>query len=90
MAVESQAMAAKALKKLVTDLRRVLDKGKLGKVDSVIGEKRLLEIEVEDLAQGRFPAELYERLVEEGQIGDDEEYWPREEEYWKDEYEGYR
>jgi hypothetical protein len=90
MDAEAERLSNAALKKVITELRRVLDKAKLGKVDSVIGQKRLLEIEVEDLAQGRYPAELYERLVEEGQIGDDEEFWPPEEEVWKDEYEGFR
>ncbi len=83
-------LAAKAVGGLYGDLRKVLDRAKLGKIDSVIGQKRKAEIQVEDMAQGRFPPELYNRLLEEGLIGDDEELWPAEGEYWKDEYEGYR
>jgi tetratricopeptide (TPR) repeat protein len=83
-------LAQRALDRLYTDTRRVLDKAKLGKIDAVIGQKRALDIEVSDLAAGRFPAELHGRLWEEGLIGDDEEFWPFEGEYWKDEYEGFR
>jgi tetratricopeptide (TPR) repeat protein len=83
-------LAQVAVEKLYIDTRRVLDKAKLGKIDAVIGEKRKLDIEVSDLAAGRFPAELHGQLWEQGLIGDDEEYWPFEGEYWKDEYEGFR
>ncbi len=79
-----------ALDRLHTDLRRVLDKAKLGKIDSVIGQKRKLELEIEDLAQGRYPPELYGKMYEDGIIADDEEYWPPEGEFWSDEYEGWR
>ncbi len=84
------AMAKESLDKLYIDTRRVLDKAKLGKIDAVIGQKRRLEIEVQDLASGRFPPELHGHLWEQGLIGDDEEYWPFEGEYWADEYEGWR
>jgi tetratricopeptide (TPR) repeat protein len=83
-------LAEKAIDALYADVRHVLDKAKLGKIDAVIGQKRRLEIEVQDLASGRFPAELHGRLWEAGLIGDDEEYWPFEGEYWADEYEGWR
>lgn len=86
----AEKLARQALDGVWTDLRRVVDKAKLGKVDSVIGQKRKLEIEVEDMAQGRFPPELHGKLYEEGLIGDDEEYWPPEGEFWADEYEGWR
>ncbi|WP_428261828.1 hypothetical protein [Haliangium sp.] len=83
-------LAQQAIDRLYGDIRRVLDKAKLGKIDAVIGQKRRLDIEVSDLAAGRFPAELTGRLWEEGLIGDDEEFWPFEGEYWADEYEGWR
>jgi len=79
-----------ALDKLYDDTRRVLDKAKLGKVDAVIGQKRKLDIEVQDLAAGRFPEELVGRMWNASMIGDDEEYWPFQGEYWADEYEGWR
>ena len=84
------AMTVKALQDLHTNTKRILDKAKLGKIDAVIGQKGKLDIEVQDLAAGRWPAELHGRLWEEGLIGDDEEYWPFQGEYWADEYEGWR
>ncbi len=86
----TDGLAVDALDRLYLDLRRVLDKAKLGKIDAVIGQKRILDIEVTDLSSGRFPPELHGKLWEQGLIGDDEEYWPFEGEMWKDEYEGWR
>lgn len=86
----SDELSARMVERLYKDTRRVLDKARLGKVDAVIGQKRKLDIAVQDLASGRFPAELFGRLWNAGQIGDDEEVWPLEGEYWADEYEGFR
>ncbi len=86
----ANTMAKDSLDTLYMETRRVLDKAKLGKIDAVIGQKRRLEIEVQDLASGRFPAELHGQLWEQGLIGDDEEFWPFEGEFWADEYEGWR
>ncbi len=83
-------LAIAAVEHLWEDTRKVLDKAKLGKVDAVIGQKRKLDIEVQDLAAGRFPEELIGRLWNASMIGDDEEYWPFQGEYWADEYEGWR
>ncbi len=86
----SDELSLRMIERLYRDTRRVLDKAKLGKVDAVIGQKRKLDIQVQDLASGRFPAELIGRLWNAGMIGDDEEVWPFEGEYWADEYEGFR
>ena len=59
-------------------------------IDAVIGKKKKLEIEIANLRQGRFPADLFATLQLEGLMGDDEEYWPFEGEYWSDEYENYK
>ncbi len=83
-------LAIAAIDHLYEETRKVLDKAKLGKVDAVIGQKRKLDIEVQDLAAGRFPEELIGRLWNASMIGDDEEYWPFQGEYWADEYEGWR
>jgi tetratricopeptide (TPR) repeat protein len=83
-------LAQSAIEKLYADTRRVLDKAKLGKIDAVIGQKRKLDIEVQDLAAGRFPEELIGRMWNASMIGDDEEFWPWEGEFWADEYEGWR
>lgn len=90
LSTRADDMAKTSLDTLYLEARRVLDKAKLGKIDAVIGQKRRLEIEVQDLAAGRFPAELHGKLWEQGLIGDDEEFWPFQGEYWKDEYEGFR
>ena len=87
---QADAISKAAVDKLWAETRRVLDKAKLGKIDAVIGQKRRLEIEVQDLAAGRFPPELFGKMWERGLIGDDEEWWPFEGEFWKDEYEGFR
>ena len=83
-------LAQAMIEKLYEDTRHVLDKAKLGKVDAIIGQKRKLDIAVQDLAAGRFPEELRGRLWNASMIGDDEEYWPFQGEYWADEYEGWR
>jgi len=83
-------LAQIAIERLYEDTKKVLDKAKLGKVDAVIGQKRKLDIEVQDLAAGRFPEELRGRLWNASMIGDDEEFWPFQGEYWSDEYEGFR
>ena len=83
-------LAQQSVDKLYADTRRVLDKAKLGKVDAIIGQKRKLDIEVQDLAAGRFPEELIGKLWNASMIGDDEEFWPWEGEFWSDEYEGWR
>ena len=82
--------AARGSGPVENDTKKVLDKARLGKVDAVIGQKRALDIKVQDLAAGRFPAELHGKLWEQGLIGDDEEFWPFEGEFWADEYEGWR
>jgi TolA-binding protein len=83
-------LAQAAVDKLYTDTRRVLDKAKLGKVDAIIGQKRKLDIAVQDLASGRFPEELIGKMWNASMIGDDEEFWPWQGEFWADEYEGWR
>jgi hypothetical protein len=83
-------LAQAAVDKLYSDTRRVLDKAKLGKVDAIIGQKRKLDIAVQDLAAGRFPEELIGKMWNASMIGDDEEFWPWQGEFWSDEYEGWR
>jgi TolA-binding protein len=85
-----EKLAQGALDRLYDDTRKVLDKAKLGKIDAIIGQKRKLDIEVQDLAAGRFPEELIGRLWNASMIADDEEYWPFEGVYWADEYSGWR
>ncbi len=88
------AASGELIRQALGDLRLKLDgmlrQARLGKIDAVVGQKRKLERQIEDLAAGRFPAEMFGKLHIEGLIGDDEEYWPPEPERWADEYENYK
>jgi tetratricopeptide (TPR) repeat protein len=88
------AASGELIRQALADLRVKLDgmlrQARLGKIDAVVGQKRKLERQIEDLAAGRFPAEMFGKLHIEGLIGDDEEYWPPEPERWADEYENYK
>jgi tetratricopeptide (TPR) repeat protein len=86
----TSSIANKALVDLDKRLRELLRRARLTHIDAVIGKKKKLEIEIENLRQGRFPADLFATLQLEGLMGDDEEYWPFEGEYWSDEYENYK
>ncbi len=86
-AVHLVGLSLLSLRGRLDDLVR---RGRLGKLDAVVGQKRKLEKQIEDLAAGRFPPEMFGRLHLEGLIADDEEYWPPEPERWADEYEGYK
>ena len=57
-------LAQLEIEQLYQDTRKVLDKAKLGKIDAIIGQKRKLDIQVQDLAAGRFPEELHRAPVE--------------------------
>ncbi len=83
-------IANKALGDLDKRLRDLLRQARLTQIDAIIGKKKKLEIEVEHLRDGRYPADLFATLQLEGLMGDDEEYWPFEGEYWSDEYENYK
>jgi outer membrane protein assembly factor BamD (BamD/ComL family) len=86
----SRELVKEALQTLRGRMEQLLKRARLGRIDAVVGEKRKLEREIEDLAAGRFPPELFGKLHIEGLIGDDEVYWPPEKERWADEYEKYK
>ena len=86
----SGELVRQALVELRGKLDAMLRQARLGKIDAVVGEKRKLERQIEDLAAGRFPPEMFGKLHIEGLISDDEEYWPPEGERWADEYENYK
>jgi len=86
----TSAIAEAALIDLDKRLKSLLRQARLTHIDGVIGKKKRLEIEIANLAEGRYPTEMLEKLEVEGLIRDDEEYWPYEGEYWADEYENYR
>jgi tetratricopeptide (TPR) repeat protein len=79
--------ALRALGNLRRELGGYLRRSRIGRIDAVMGSKRRIEIQIESLAAGRFPAELQDPLSIQGLLRDDEEYWPFEGEYWADEFE---
>ncbi|MBK7584350.1 MAG: hypothetical protein IPI67_29615 [Myxococcales bacterium] len=88
--VETQqiALAKDALVRLDRRLSRLLRRARLGRIETVLGEKRSLEVEVEALSQGLLPQTIVDSLRAERWLGDDEEYWPFDGEDWEDEYVG--
>ncbi len=88
--LEAARVASTRLAQLAGRIEDLLGEARMGRIDAVLGAKKKLEIEVRDMAAGRFPPELFGKLQIEGVVGDDEEFWPYEGEYWADEYEGYR
>jgi hypothetical protein len=90
VAVEAQelALAKDALVRLDRRLSRLLRRARLGRIETVLGKKRSLEIEVEALSQGLLPQTIVDSLDAARYLGDDEEYWPFEGEDWSDEYVG--
>ncbi len=83
----ANAAAVHALEELRDRLGQSLRRARIGRIDAVMGSKRRIEIQIESLAAGHFPAELMDPLRIQGLLRDDEEYWPFEGEYWRDEYE---
>jgi hypothetical protein len=90
VAVEQQqyALARDALVRLDRRLSRLLRRARLGRIETVLGKKRALEIEVEALSQGLLPQTIVDSLDAERYLRDDEEYWPFDGEDWEDEYVG--
>jgi len=88
--VEAQelALAKDTLTRLDRRLSRLLRRARLGRIETVLGKKRALEIEVEALSQGLLPQTIIDSLDAARYLGDDEEYWPFEGEDWSDEYVG--
>jgi tetratricopeptide (TPR) repeat protein len=87
--IERQLVLAKdAFVRLDRRLTRLLNRARLGRVETVLGRKKALEIEVDALSQGLLPQTIVDSLRAERYLGDDEEYWPFEGEDWADEYVG--
>jgi hypothetical protein len=88
---ELEARADQAGERSLRDLRdrlaQELRRARIGRIDAVMGSKRQVELQIESLAAGRFPAELTDPLRMQSLLRDDEEYWPFEGEDWPDEFE---
>jgi hypothetical protein len=85
---EQVTMAREALKRLDKRLSRLLRRARLGRIETVLGKKRSLEVEIEALSQGLLPQTVVDSLKAERYLRDDEEYWPFDGEDWEDEYVG--
>jgi hypothetical protein len=81
-------LAKDALVRLDRRLSRLLRRARLGRIETVLGEKRALEVEVEALSQGLLPQTIVDSLDAARYLRDDEEYWPFDGEDWEDEYVG--
>jgi hypothetical protein len=60
----------------------------LGRIETVLGRKRALELEVEAIGNGFLPAGAVDSLDVARYLKDSEEYWPFEGDDWPDEYVG--
>src|SRR5262249_54942216 len=87
--VKAQRTAAKdALVRYDQRLSRLLRRARLGRIETVLGKKRALEVEIEALTEGVLPQGAVDSLDAARYLRDDEEYWPYEGEDWADEYVG--
>lgn len=81
-------LASEALGRLERRLARLTRRARAGRIETVLGRKRALEIEVEALSQGFLPQGAVDSLDAARYLADDEEYWPFDGEDWEDEYVG--
>jgi hypothetical protein len=81
-------LAQEALQRLQRRLTRLVRRAHAGRIETVLGRKQALELEVEALSQGYLPPGAVDSLEAAGYLGDDEEYWPFDGEDWDDEYIG--
>jgi tetratricopeptide (TPR) repeat protein len=82
------ALAKDALRRLDLRLSRLLRRAGLGRIESVLGRKRALEVEVEAIRLGYLPQDAVDSLDAARYLEDSEEYWPFEGDDWPDEYVG--
>ena len=81
-------LARDALQRLDLRLSRLLRRARLGRIETVLGRKRALEVEVEAIRLGYLPTDAVDSLDAARYLGDGEEYWPFEGDDWPDEYVG--
>ena len=84
----ARALAKDAVNRLEPAASRLLRRARLGRIESVLGRKRALEVEVEALASGVLPQAALDSLEAPRYLKDSEEYWPFEGDDWPDEYVG--
>jgi len=69
-------------------LTRLVRRAHAGRIETVLGRKQALELEVEALSQGYLPPGAVDSLEAARYLSDEEEYWPFDGEDWDDEYIG--
>ena len=72
------ALAKDALRRLDLRLSRLLRRARLGRIESVLGKKRALEVEIEAINAGYLPKDAVDSLDAARFLRDNEEYWPFE------------
>jgi hypothetical protein len=82
------ALAKDALRRLDLRLSRLLRRARLGRIESVLGKKRALEVEIEAINAGYLPKDALDSLDASRYLRDNEEYWPFEGDDWPDEFVG--
>jgi hypothetical protein len=88
LAAAESALAKDALHRLDLRLSRLLRRARLGRIESVLGKKRALEVEIEAINAGYLPKDAIDSLDAARYIKDSEEYWPFEGDDWPDEFVG--
>lgn len=88
LATRRDELAVEAIARLETRLTRLVRRARAGRIETVLGRKRALELEVEALSQGFLPQGAVDSLDAARYLSDDEEYWPFDGEDWEDEYIG--
>lgn len=81
-------LAKDALLRLDQRLTRLLRRARLARIESVLGRKRALEVEIEAIQGGFLPRDAVDALGPERYLEENEEYWPFEGDDWPDEYVG--
>jgi hypothetical protein len=82
------ALAKDSLRRLDLRLSRLLRRARLGRIESVLGKKRALEVEIEAISAGYLPKDALDSLDAARYLRDSEEYWPFEGDDWPDEFVG--
>jgi hypothetical protein len=88
LAAAENALAKDALHRLDLRLSRLLRRARLGRIESVLGKKRALEVEIEAINAGYLPKDALDSLDAARYLRDSEEYWPFEGDDWPDEFVG--
>lgn len=81
-------LARDALRRVDLRLSRLLRRARLGRIESVLGRKRALEVEIEAINNGYLPQSAIDSLDAARYLSDREEYWPFEGDDWPDEFVG--